>query len=70
MSVFMRFKVPTNMMMPLGLLSEVDLLSQWIPGLLRSDLLKEPSDFRKILYVQREFPYPFAARQFLLGASA
>lgn len=70
MSVFFRFKVPVNMIKPLGLLSEVDLFSQWIPGILKSDIKNSLSDFRKVLYIEREFPYPFAPRQLLLGASA
>ena len=70
MSVFMKFKVPTNMMAPLSLLSEVDLFSHWVPGILKSEIKNDLSEFRKVLYVQREFPYPFAPRQLLLGASA
>jgi hypothetical protein len=51
MSVFFRFKVPVNMIKPLGLLSEVDLFKEWMPGMLRSDIEKDLSPFRKVLYV-------------------
>ena len=53
MSVFYRFKVPTNMFFPLALLSEVDLFKEWIPSVLKSEILENKSDFRKIVQVQR-----------------
>jgi hypothetical protein len=50
-SVFYRFKCPTNMFFPLSLLSEVDLFKDWMPSIIRSDIVKNLSDFRKVLHV-------------------
>ena len=51
MSLFYRFKVPTSMFFPLALLSEVDLFREWIPSIIKSDILHNFSDFRKLLHV-------------------
>lgn len=70
MSVFYRFKVPTNMFFPLALLSEVDLFKEWIPSVLKSEILENKSDFRKIVHVQRQFPFPLSNRELIICASA
>lgn len=50
-SLYYRFKVPTNMFFPLALLSEVNLFKEWIPSVIKSDTITPISDFRQILHV-------------------
>ncbi|CDW82781.1 UNKNOWN [Stylonychia lemnae] len=70
LSVFFKFKVPTNLFYPLALLSEVDLFQHWMPYILRSEIMHNYSDFRKGLFVERQFPFPLSNRVLILAASA
>eukprot|EP00347_Sterkiella_histriomuscorum_P001077 403373418 len=70
LSVYYKVKIPSSMMYPLTLLSEIDLLKEWMPSIIRSDQLESFSDFRKTLHIQREFPFPLSNREFHLCASA
>ena len=36
-SVFYRFKVPANMFYPLSMMNEIDLMKEWIPGVILSE---------------------------------
>ena len=69
-SMFYRFKVPTNMFSPLSLLSEIDLIREWVPSIIRSDEIKKLSPYRRVLHVQREFPMPMTNREIHICASA
>jgi len=58
------------MFYPLSLLSEIDLMKNWMPYIIRSDLMHNYSDFRKSLFIERGFPFPFKNRAIILAASA
>lgn len=40
-----------------------------MPSVVRSDILKTNSDLRKVIHIEREFPWPFSNRDFILCAS-
>jgi hypothetical protein len=58
------------MFYPIALLSEVDLLKEWIPSVVRSEIMVNLTDFRKTIHVQRQFPFPLSNREMILCASA
>ena len=49
MSVYYKFKVPHSMLEPLTLMSEPDLFKEWMPSIIKSNLLASLSDWRKIV---------------------
>ena len=68
-SLFYRFKCPTNMFYPLALFSEIDLFKDWIPDIIKSDIKQNLSNYRKTIHAQRHFPFPLTNRELFLCAS-
>jgi hypothetical protein len=68
-SLFFRFKVPINLFYPVALVSQADHIKDWMPSVVKSDILKTNSDMRKVIQIEREFPWPFSNREFVLCAS-
>mmetsp|Transcript_34670 Transcript_34670/g.25827 ORF Transcript_34670/g.25827 Transcript_34670/m.25827 type:complete len:243 (-) Transcript_34670:64-792(-) len=68
-SVFCRCKINTHAYFPLFLLSQINHLKEWIPSVVRSDELKRVSDMRRVLRMEREFPWPLYNREMIIGAS-
>ena len=69
MSVFYRFKINANLFMPFSLLSEIDILKEWIPGFLKADVIKNHSNFRRALHMVRDMPFPLSNREFISCSS-
>lgn len=70
LTVFYRFKVPTSMYYPISLMNEIDLMKEWIPGIVMSRAVKKCSDYRLVFQGERSFPWPMANRELFIHASA
>ncbi len=68
-SVFTKFKVDTSLFYPMAMLNEIDNFKEWVPTVVKSDILKEISEDRKVVYMERELPPPFAHRELFIHVS-
>ena len=44
-------------------------MKTWIPSITQSDIIKDHSNFHKVLYVKREMPFPITDREMVLVQS-
>lgn len=58
------------MFFPIALMNEIDHLKEWVPGVTASGILKNLSIYRKVIHAKRDFPWPFANREFYLSCAA
>ena len=63
-TVFYKIKLNTNIVYPFALLSEIQMMKNWVPGVKKSDIFKVNSQFRKAIHVHREMPFPISDRDF------
>jgi hypothetical protein len=64
LTVFYKIKLNSNILYPFALLSEIQMMKNWVPGVKKSEIIKINSQFRKAIYVHREMPFPLSDRDF------
>ena len=69
-SVFYRVKLESHMMKPYAMLQEINLMKNWVPDMIRSDIIKMVSDWRKIVYVNRKLPLFIENREIIACATS
>ena len=52
------------MLYPFALVSEIQMMKNWIPGIKAIDVLKVNSPCRKAIHVHRDMPFPISDREF------
>ena len=69
-SVFYRFKLEKNLFHPFSLLSEFDLLKHVVPDIIKAEILKNHSNFRRVMYMQKGMPFPIDNRDVVVCSTA
>lgn len=69
-SVFYRVRLESHMIKPYAMLQEINLMKSWVPDMIRSDIIKLVSDWRKIIYVNRKMPFFIENREIIACATS
>lgn len=69
-SVFFRVKLNTHMINPYSLLQEIHLMKNWVPDIVRSDIIHKLSEWRKVVYVNRKMPFFIDTREAIVCATS
>ena len=58
MTVFVEKTVKAPMINLISIISEVQLMKEWVPNMIRSDLIGEISHFRKLVILESKMVWP------------
>jgi hypothetical protein len=65
-TVFYKIKLNSHMIYPFALLSEIQLMKNWVPDVKTIDIFKVNSQFRKAIRMHRGMPFPLSDRDFTI----
>ena len=68
-SIFYKFQLPSNILKPYGLISNIEHMKDWMPDIQSSDVLKNVSNYHRAIHVKRSMPFPISNREVIVAAS-
>lgn len=70
LSVFTKFKIEQNVFLPFAMISEIELMKDWMPGIKKADVIKQAAFCHRGLHMHREMPFPISDRELYICHSS